>query len=79
MLMNQGRHAEAERLLREELEVHRETLGERHLDTLRSMESLARVLWRRGEMNPSETRAGRAGCREISHGRVRRLLEQLTE
>jgi len=47
-LGEQGRDAEADKLLRETLDIQRHVLGIEHPDTLKSMTNLASVLYNEG-------------------------------
>ena len=53
-LQTQGKYDEAEPLCREALEVSRETLGSRHLSTLRSINNLGVLLKVKGDLAAAE-------------------------
>jgi hypothetical protein len=54
LLLMQGDAGEAEPLLREALEVRRETLGEGHPDVATNLSSLGGLLWARGDIDEAE-------------------------
>jgi tetratricopeptide (TPR) repeat protein len=55
VLRAQGKHAEAETLSRQALEGYKKELGERHPDTLASVNNLAQVLQAQGKYAEAET------------------------
>ena len=54
LLIMHGDADEAEPLLREALDIRRETLGERHPDYATCLSSLAGLLWARGDLDGAE-------------------------
>ena len=66
----QGKHAEAEQVLRQVVEAQERTLGKDHDRTLISMERLARVLEARGKKEEA------AAIRAQREERLRRLREK---
>lgn len=60
LLIMHGDPTEAEPLLREALEIRRETLGERHPDYATCLSSLAGLLWARGDLDAAEPLLRRA-------------------
>ena len=54
LLIMHGDPTEAEPLLRQALEVRKETLGDRHPDYATCLSSLAGLLWARGDLNGAE-------------------------
>ena len=61
LLQDQGKYDEAEPLLREALKVRRETLGDRHPDTLISINNLGMLLKDQGK-STRRSRCSRGGA-----------------
>jgi tetratricopeptide (TPR) repeat protein len=55
LTFDQGQYPEAEKLLRNVIEVRTQVLGSEHPDTLRSRNSLAHALWKGGKYTEAET------------------------
>ena len=55
LTFDQGQYPEAEKMLRNVIEVRTHVLGSEHPDTLRSRNSLAHALWKGGKYSEAET------------------------
>jgi len=55
LTFDQGQYPEAEKMLRNVIEVRTHVLGSEHPDTLRSRNSLAHALWKEGKYSEAET------------------------
>ena len=70
-LQVQGKYDEAEPLYREAVKVSRETVGDRHPDTLGSINNLGTLLWDKGDLAAAELL-----CREALEGLRETLGDQ---